>query len=42
LANYSHEEIARIKGRHTSEIEKILGYKDYDEVVHRDNLALMS
>ncbi|MBI2943698.1 MAG: glutamate 5-kinase [Candidatus Wallbacteria bacterium] len=40
LVNYSSEEVSRIKGCHSSAIEKILGYKDYDEVIHRDNLAL--
>ncbi|MBI3892820.1 MAG: glutamate 5-kinase [Candidatus Wallbacteria bacterium] len=40
LVNYSSEEIGRIRGRHSSAIEKILGRKDYDEVIHRDNLAL--
>lgn len=40
LTNYSTTELALIKGRHSSEIETILGYKDYDEVVHRDNLIV--
>jgi glutamate 5-kinase len=29
-------------GRKTSEIQQLLGARDYDEVVHRDNLVLMS
>lgn len=41
LSNYSVKELALIKGRHTSEIENILGYKDNDEVVHRDNMVLL-
>lgn len=41
LVNYSSEELDRIKGKKTSEIEGILGYKYYDEVVHRDNLVLL-
>jgi glutamate 5-kinase len=41
LANYSSEEIGKIKGLHSSKILEILGQKDYDEVVHRDNLALL-
>lgn len=41
LSNYSISELALIKGRHTSEIENILGYKDNDEVVHRDNMVLL-
>ncbi|WP_460171809.1 glutamate 5-kinase [Thermus sp. FJN-A] len=40
LANYASEEIARIKGRKSSEIEAILGYRYTEEVVHRDHLAL--
>lgn len=40
LSNYGAEEVARIRGRHTSEIEKILGTKAYDEVVHRNNLVI--
>jgi glutamate 5-kinase len=40
LASYSADEVRRIRGAHTSRIEEILGRKDYDEVVHRDNLVL--
>lgn len=40
FVNYSSEEIKKIKGAKSSEIVTILGYKDYDEVIHRDNLAL--
>lgn len=41
ISNYSSEELNKIKGLKTAEIEKILGYKYYDEVIHRDNLALL-
>ena len=41
LANYSGREVALIMGRRSSAIEEILGRRDYDEVVHRDNLALL-
>ena len=41
LTNYSFSEVERIKGKKTSEIEKVLGYKYSDEVIHRDNLALV-
>ena len=41
LVNYSSEAIAKIKGLKTSEIQKTLGYKDYDEVIHRDNLVIL-
>lgn len=40
LTNYSSNEIGKIKGKKSVEIEAELGYKDYDEVVHRDNLVV--
>ena len=41
LVNYSSAAIGKIKGLKTSEIQKTLGYKDYDEVIHRDNLVIL-
>ncbi|MGQ3685089.1 MAG: glutamate 5-kinase [Candidatus Loosdrechtia sp.] len=41
LTNYSSEEIEKIKGCSTSAIAKVLGYKLYDEVIHRDNMVLL-
>lgn len=41
LANYSSSEVEKIKGKKTSEIEGILGYRYSDEVIHRDNLVLL-
>lgn len=41
LSNYSDAEIKRIKGCQTAQIKDVLGYSYYDEVVHRDNLALV-
>ncbi|MFQ5882725.1 MAG: glutamate 5-kinase [Candidatus Methylomirabilales bacterium] len=41
LVNYSADEVERIKGRRSGEIEKVLGYKHSDEVVHRDNLVIL-
>jgi len=41
LTNYSSRDIELIKGKRTSEIERILGYKYSDEVIHRDNLVLL-
>ncbi len=40
LVNYSASEIAKIMGLKTAAVEQVLGYKDYDEVIHRDNLAV--
>ncbi len=41
LINYSAEETGKIMGLKTARIEQVLGYKDYDEVIHRDNLAVI-
>lgn len=41
LVNYHSYEIEKIMGRKTTEIEKILGYKYYDETIHRDNLVIL-
>ncbi len=41
IASYSSSEVDRVKGKKTQEIRKILGYKDYDEIIHRDNLVIL-
>lgn len=41
ITNYSSSELNKIKGQKTRDIEKILGYKYYDEVIHRDNLVIL-
>lgn len=41
LANYSSSEMERIKGLKSVDIEKELGYKYTEEVVHRDNMVLI-
>lgn len=41
LVNYSAREIAAIQGRRSTDIESLIGYKDSDEVIHRDNLVLL-
>lgn len=41
LVDYSSEELDRIKGKRTDEIEKILGYRNYDNVVRRENMAFL-
>ncbi|MFA5371113.1 MAG: glutamate 5-kinase [Sideroxydans sp.] len=41
LVNYSAEEARRIAKKPSSEIEKILGYIDEPELIHRDNLVLL-
>lgn len=40
LVNYSSADIRRISGKQSDEIRKFLGYKPYDEVIHRDNLVI--
>lgn len=41
LANYAAVDMQRLCGRHSYEIEAILGYAYGEEVVHRDNLVLL-
>src|SRR5207253_2919566 len=41
LVNYTAVELDKIKGAHTREIERLLGYKGSDEVIHRDDLVLL-
>ncbi|HTY20681.1 MAG TPA: glutamate 5-kinase [Geobacteraceae bacterium] len=41
ITDYSHQEIARILGRKSREIEVILGYRYGDEIIHRDNLVIL-
>ncbi len=40
LVNYSAGDIRKIMGLKSNQIESRLGYKPFDEVVHRDNLAI--
>ena len=42
LVNYSSADIRKIMGFKSSQIKKILGHKPYDDVIHRDNLAITS
>jgi glutamate 5-kinase len=41
LVNYSSDDIRAVMGRKTSDISNILGRKDFDEIVHRDNLVVL-
>lgn len=40
LAAYAADEMARIQGRHSSEIETLVGYKGAGVAIHRDDLVL--
>jgi glutamate 5-kinase len=41
LANYAAADATRIAGRRSAEIEKILGWRGRDEMIHRDDLVLL-
>ena len=41
LVHYTASELERIKGCKSSDIEGILGHKNYDEVIHRDDLVIL-
>ncbi|HKQ32006.1 MAG TPA: glutamate 5-kinase, partial [Thermodesulfobacteriota bacterium] len=41
LTSYGSDEIRRIMGLSTKDVEKTLGYKFTDEVIHRDDLAVI-
>lgn len=41
LVNYNSDESRRIAGHSSSEIQGVLGYKDDEELIHRDNLVLL-
>ena len=40
LVNYSSSDIRKIMGLKSSQIKNCLGHKPYDDVIHRDNLAV--
>jgi len=40
LVNYCTSDIRKIMGLKSGKIKKYLGHKSYDEVIHRDNLAI--
>ncbi|HCY87243.1 MAG TPA: glutamate 5-kinase [Desulfobacteraceae bacterium] len=40
LSNYSASDILKIMGCRTSQIKDRLGFRSYDEVIHRDNLVI--
>jgi glutamate 5-kinase len=41
LAGYGADEVRRIAGLKTGEIDRALGYKYLDEIVHRDDLVVL-
>jgi glutamate 5-kinase len=41
MVNYSSSDCRKIAGKHSDEIESILGHKNYDAVVTRDNIVIL-
>jgi glutamate 5-kinase len=41
LVNFDAPELGKIRGAKTREIEPRLGYKSFEEVIHRDNLVIL-
>ena len=41
LTNFNSENMLKIKGLRSNKIEDVLGYKESDEVMHRDNLVVL-
>jgi len=41
ITNYSDKELEKIKGKKTEEIESILGYKNYNEIIKNENIGLI-
>jgi glutamate 5-kinase len=41
LTNYGSDALVRIRGLRTGQIAEVLGTKDFDEVIHRDNLKTL-
>lgn len=42
LVNYASSELQLIKGLHSEEIQKVLGFENQPEAVHRDNLVMIA
>ena len=41
ISNYSSDDCKKIMGRHSDDILQILGYKNYDAVITRDNITIL-
>ena len=41
LASFNSNEINKIKGKHSKEIEKILGYLSKSEIIHKDDMVML-
>lgn len=40
IVEYSSEELEKIKGKHTDQIERVLGYRNHESVILRENMVL--
>jgi glutamate 5-kinase len=41
ISNYDQDDAVRIMGKRTGDIEKILGHRNYEELIHRNNMAIL-
>ena len=41
LAVYSSADVAQLAGKPTKEIDRVLGYSNGDEIIHRDDLVVL-
>ncbi len=41
LANYGSADLRRIQGCRSKDIPRVLGYRDFEEAIHRDNLVVI-
>jgi glutamate 5-kinase len=41
IVNYNSEDCKKIAGTHSDDIAKILGHKNYDEIINRDNITTL-
>jgi glutamate 5-kinase len=41
ITDYTSEELMKVKGAHTNEIEGILGYRNYDNVIKKENIGIL-
>ncbi len=41
LVNYNSEDTTKLIGAKTEAIEKLIGHKHFDEIIHRDNLVVL-
>ena len=41
LASFNSEEIDKIKGKQSNEIEKILGYLSKSEIIHKEDMVML-